>query len=216
MAEVVGTTVSESEISSEIDLDLDRVPAKIRGRVRRDVGEYLVEQTLMTLGEAKSPVRGAPYKKSLSKEYRKEKTEAGRAGVADLEFEGDLKDSFGFRSTESGIKLGHWGKEAPKADGHNNFSGKSTLPTRQYLPKEGDKYKGDIQAEIDRIVADAIVDVKPIAESKLKTVETKTAFWELLTATYQGLTRVEIRDAVSRNEGFVNTLTTLGLLKWLK
>ena len=216
MAEVVGTTVSDSEISSEIDLELDKVPKKIRSRVQREVGDFLVEQTLLSLGEAKTPISGAPFKKSLSKEYRKEKTSAGRSGVADLEFTGDMKDSFRYKPTDTGIKIGHFNKEASKADGHNNFSGESTLPERRYLPKEGERYKKDIQAEIDKIVADALVDVKPISETKLKKVESKTQFWELLIATYGGLSRPEIRDAVSRNEQFVQTLSALGLLKWLK
>ena len=216
MAEVIATTVSDSEISSEIDLDLSAVPKNIRGRVKRDVGEYLVEQTLLSLGESKTPVSGAGFKKTLSKEYKKEKVAAGRSGVADLEFEGDLKDSFTFKSTDSGIKIGHFGKEAPKADGHNNFSGKSELPERRYLPKEGESYKRNIQSEIDKIVQDAIVSEVPISENKLKSVETKTDFWSLLMSTYEGLTRVEIRDAVSRNESFVQTLIALDLLKWLK
>jgi hypothetical protein len=216
MAKVVETTVSDNEISSTIDLELDGVPDKLKPRVKREVGEFLVEQTLMSLGDAKSPISRAPYKKTLSKDYKKEKTAAGRSGVADLEFSGDMKDSFKFRSTDEGIKIGHFGKEAGKADGHNNFSGQSDLPERRYLPKEGDKYKAELQAEVDNIIKDAVVDARPISESKLKRVETKSDFWALLTMTYEGLTKREIIGAVSRNESFVNTLTTLGLIKWLK
>lgn len=215
MPKVVETTVSDSEISSTIELELDAVPDRLKSRVKREVGEYLLEQTLMSLGEAKSPVSGAKYKRSLSKDYRKEKVEAGRSGVADLEFSGDMKDSFKFKPTDNGIKIGHFGGEAGKADGHNNFSGESELPERRYLPKEGERYKRDIQAEVDRIIADAIGAGGPKV-SELRKVETKTDFWDLLKATYTGLSRSEIIGAVSRNDQLVSRLTQLGLLKWLK
>lgn len=216
MAKVIGTEVSGNEISSEIDLELEGVSSRLKSRVKREVGEYLVEQTLLSLGEGKSPVSGAKFKRSLSKDYKEEKVKAGRNSYADLEFTGDLKDSFKFKTTESGIKIGHFGKEAGKADGHNNFSGKSELPERRYLPDDNQSYKRDIQKQIDRIVQDAIVAETPISETKLKSVESKSQFWELLRATYEGLTKAEIVGAVQRNESFVNTLTKLGLLQWLK
>lgn len=216
MAKVINVTATDNELSSELDLELDKVPAKLRPRVRREVGEFLLEQTLVSLGEGKTPVSRGEYKRSLSKEYREFKSESGRNSFADLEFEGDLKDSFKFRSTDKGIKIGHFGKEAGKADGHNNFSGKSTLPRRQYLPEKDQSYKRNIQTEIDRIIADAIVEKAPISESKLRGIETKTEFWDVLKATFEGLPRAEIRSAIMRNESFVETLTALGLLKWLR
>lgn len=217
MAKVIGTEVSGNEISSEIDLELEGVPSRLKSRVKREVGEYLVEQTLLALGSAATPLANKKlFKSTLNPDYAKEKKKAGRGGRADLEFTGDLKDSLTFKPTDVGIKIGHFDDQAGKADGHNNFSGKSDLPKRQYLPKPRQKYDDDIQAEIDKIVQDAIVAETPISETKLKSVESKSQFWELLRATYEGLTKAEIVGAVQRNESFVNTLTKLGLLQWLK
>lgn len=215
--EVKKTTATSSELSSDIDLGLDRVPPKVRSRVKDEIGEFIVEQTLLSLQDVKTPVSGAPYKKSLNPEYRKSKQKSGRGSSANLEFEGDLKDSLEFKRTRDGIRIGHFNsREAPKADGHNNFSGDSELPERRYLPKEGEKYKSSIQKEIDRIIADSLLEAKPIAENKLKSVETKAQFWDLLKTTYGELSRAEIKTAVMRNEAFVQTLRTLGFLKWLE
>lgn len=218
MAEVVKTNVSSNEISSEIDLGLDKVPKSFRAKVQRDVGEYLVEQTLLSLSDRKSPVSKANYTSRLtSKAYKKFKESEGRSGVADLEFEGDLKDSLRFKKTDKGIKIGHFNaSQAPKADGHNNFSGDSKLPERRYLPLEGEKYKRNIQREIDRIIADSLLEQKPVSEQKLRSVTSKQQFWELLESTYGALSRPEIRTAVQRNEGFFQLLTTLDLVKWLR
>lgn len=215
MTKVVDSTVSDNELSSTIDLELDKVPVKLRAKVKRDVGEYLVEQTLASMSEQKSPVTGKGFKK-LSKEYKKQKEKSGRSGVPDLELSGDLKDSLKYKPTKEGVKIGHFDDEAPKADGHNNFSGKSQLPPRQYIPKKGENYKGDIKKEVEAIVNEAMVNAMPISETKLKSLGSKSEFWALLEATYEGLSRPEIKDAVARSPGFYKALRNVGILHWLK
>lgn len=43
-------------------------------------------------------------------------------------------------------------KEQGKADGHNNFSGKSKLPTRRFIPSEKENFKRFINKGIDQII----------------------------------------------------------------
>ena len=51
-----------------------------------------------------------------------------------------------FRSIKRGGKLSLevTGREAAKADGHNNHSGDSTLPERKFIPEERETFKRDI------------------------------------------------------------------------
>ena len=45
-------------------------------------------------------------------------------------------------------------EEQGKADGHNNFSGESKLPTRQFIPKDNQSFRPDIKSEIQAIAED--------------------------------------------------------------
>lgn len=215
--EVKTAKASDSEIYSEIELNLDNVPKSKRRAVARDVGEFLKEQTLLSLASAKSPVSRAPYKSTLSKDYREEKIKAGRGGRANMEFEGDMLDSLEYKVTDNGLRIGHFdASQAPKADGHNNFSGRSTLPKRQYLPEESQKYKADIDREVRRIIAENSVQSKAISDSKLRSVQTQADFWRVLRSAYPDTSKADILAVVTRNDALVDRLSGFGLLKWLR
>lgn len=215
--DVIANEANGSETSAEINLDLSLVPRSERSRVKQDVGEFIIEQTLQSLGDRKSPVSGAPYRSFLtSDEYRKEKRSQNLSPVADLELTGRLKDSLRSKNTREGIKIGHFSaSQAPKADGHNNISGDSLLPERRYLPKPGEKYKRQIQTEIDRIIAESAVEANAPTKRQLESISTKTEFWQLMSTLYPDIPRSDVVSAVSRNKNFIDNMRALGILNWL-
>lgn len=105
--------------------------------------------------------------KALSKDYKQKKIAEGLGGKANLTFEGDLIDSLTYKNTRDGLKIGWFtASEAPKADGHANLSGKSKLPTRRLIPAEGQKFKGDIQSEIEAMIAEYLDEQERLNEIK--------------------------------------------------
>lgn len=210
---VISKTVSDNETSVELDLFEGRaLPAKVKKRVQEEVGNFLVEQTLTSMNEKKSPVQGEGTFQPLSKLYKKKKLDEVGSGEANLEFDGVMKDELQFYPTKNGIEIGVYGERAGAADGHNNLSGKSHLPTRRFLPDEGQSYKKPIAAEVERIIADAIADEVSFKKSDFKGIETRTALYEKLGQIFGPMSRSELNLAVFRNEELTDLLADLGLL----
>ena len=148
------------KIAKEIKLDLSDVPRNQRSQVKQEVGNFVVEEILRSVSSASTPVSGGKYKATLSKDYADE--EKGGNRTANLELEGDMLDSLEFKNTREGVEVGIFkASEVPKADGHNNFSGKSKLPTRQFIPKENEKFKRNIEKGIKDIVNEFKVSPEP-------------------------------------------------------
>ena len=212
---VIKTTVDDAETSVDIDLFEGRkLPLAVRQRVSDEVGNFLVEQTLISLDQKKSPVQGEGSFKPLSPLYKKKKQNEVGNTDANLEFDGLMKDSLDFVPTKSGVRIGVYGERAPAADGHNNLSGNSNLPTRRFLPKEGQQYKANIEREVERIIADAIAEETTFKKSEFKNITSKKELYEKLAQTFGG-TRAEIALAVFRNEALVDLLGELDLVKLL-
>src|SRR5690606_17146750 len=132
-----GTTATDSETSVTLDLGLEVLPPRRRREVAREVGDFLIESVLDTVAEGSSPVSGERFP-ALSREYKRKKVEEGAPPIPNLDLHGDLWDGFDYRETDGGIKIGFFGDQAPKADGHLKFSGKEgTAPKRRALPAEG-------------------------------------------------------------------------------
>lgn len=198
---VLKTTTNDQETSVELDLFEGRKLKKsTKKRIQEEVGQYLVEQTLVSMNEKKSPVQGAPNFQALSGKYRQRKKEEVGSTEANLEFEGVMKDELNFEATENGIAIGVYGDRAPAADGHNNLSGKSKLPLRQFLPDEGQNYKRNITKEVDRIVADIVAEEVSFKESDFKFIETKKELYDALKDIFGDMTRSELALAAFRNE----------------
>lgn len=132
-----------------------------------------------------------------------------------MEFEGDMLDSLTYEETKDGIELGWFGGEAGKADGHNNLSGDSSLPQRRTIPDVGQKFVGDIQDEIEKIVADGIADSLEFEASDFEDVKSKQSLYDALDEFFPDLTRGEVRGVVSRTPDLVRLLDDLGLLDYL-
>lgn len=209
------STVTDSEISSTLEID---APAD----VKEEIGEYLVEQILASTAESKSPIAGYGKFPALSKQYKEEKEESGRAGVPNLDFDGDMLSSLTYEVTEEGIKIGIFGDQAPKADGHNNFSGESSLPLRRFLPDAGESFRKEIDAEVEAILADKAVEAaaedldEQEIEEALDVVETKEDFYSVLT----DLTGVEepylVKSAVLATPKLLDKIKAMGLAKFLR
>ncbi len=210
---ITGTTTTDDETSVDIDLFEGRpLPKKVKKLIQEEVGSYLVEQTLSSMGEKKSPIQGAPNFAPLSKNYKKRKLEEVGSGEANLEFDGIMKDDTDFQPTEDGIKLGVFGERAGAADGHNNLSGKSQLPLRKFLPDEGENYKPKIVKEVERIIADIIGEQVKYKAKDFKGIETKKEIYSKLKEIFGDLPRSELSLSVFRNEALTDLLTELDLI----
>ena len=185
-----------------IDLEL---PPGASDEVKEQVGDYLIEQILLAASAAKDPFSGRSFPR-LSKDYAKFKQGEGNPPIPNLEFDGGMLDSLSYELTDKGIELGIFGDEAPKADGHVNFSGRSSLPTRRFLPEE----LGKLQSSVDQIVRDAIAETADISQDrldyladtidamKLSRPEERTMLYDFLSPYFPGLTRPAIKAAVLR------------------
>ena len=137
---------------------LDEVPDSARISAKAEVANYLENEVLRKLDAGVSPVKGEGRFKRLEADYSRREKSGSR--TANLENEGDLKDSYFTRvGTQSFLEIGHTGNEVPKADGHNQISSKaqnwakeSKMPRRRYIPDTGQKYSDDITKEIKKII----------------------------------------------------------------
>jgi hypothetical protein len=136
------------EIKKKIKLDLKGI--KQKAKVKKEVGDLVIDEILRSLSEGKSPVKGERFKK-LDAQYAKEFKGGDR--TPNLELTGDMLDALKVKNTKDGIEVGIFSKkQTPKADGHNNFSGESKLPQRRFIPSEDQEFKRDIQNRIKAVV----------------------------------------------------------------
>lgn len=168
----------------------------------------------MKVASRKSPVTGDSFD-PLSKDYKAKKQDEGLPGVPNLEQSGEMLDSLDYRVTSTGIEIGVFGEAAPRADGHNNLSGDSMLPTRRFIPAAGEGFMPSIEREVERIIADAVAEEAEPDVTVLGSVETRSELYEYLTPIFGLSTRTETRLAVLRSDRWVRTLTRLGLLDLL-
>ena len=125
-----------------------------------EIADYVRTEVLQYVGDSTSPVRGGAWKASLSPAYAKLKKEISGNTTANMELTGDMLDALECVVTSRGtLELRIAGSEAPKADGHNNFSGKSELPAREFIPNEskGQTFKQPILNGMKQI-AQAFMD----------------------------------------------------------
>ena len=148
-----------NKITYKMRLPLTDIPRSDRDKVKEEVGNYLIEAILTEVGRGESPVKGGSWKRQLSPTYKKVKSKYSNKLIANMELHGDMLDSLEFKPTKSGVEVGIFDKsQVPKADGHNNFSGKSKLPERRFIPKGDQKFKSDIINEIASIITNHVKD----------------------------------------------------------
>lgn len=126
-----------------------------------------------------------------------------------------MLDSVDFKITKTGLEIGVFGPDAPKADGHNNLSGESKLPERRFIPAEGEGFISSIEREIDRIIADSVAEDTSPDVSELNNITTKKALYDYLTPLFGLSSRAETKLAVLRSERWTRVLGRLELLDML-
>ena len=200
MAETKKQTATKTKTTSEIDLLSNLEVSKATGdRIRRDVGDFLIDSILDRVGSAESPVSGESFPK-LSEDYKKKKASEGGTPIANLELTGSMLDNLKYRPTASGIEIGIFGDNAPKADGHNNFSGKSRIPTRRFLPGEGQVFKKPIDREIQNIVDEHVARSQRPKKSDLARVETKAQLNDLIRKAFPSMGLAQAKSTILRDE----------------
>lgn len=123
------------------------------------IADYVHESILSDVGDSVSPVTGREFKK-LSKQYAEREHDGDR--TSHLELEGDLLDSIKVTPIGSKIRATVDESEQPKADGHNNFTGKSKLPRRPFIPdeKRGEDFRSSIKKGIKEIIDDFLLGLE--------------------------------------------------------
>jgi len=124
--------------------------AEERQAAVEEIADFIHEQVLSDVASTKSPIDNRKFQ-SLSKDYKKFKKSQGRSGVPNLEFTGSMLDALQTVIKGNKITLQIKGKESGKADGHNNHSGKSTLPTRRFIPLD-EGFRPGILEGVRRII----------------------------------------------------------------
>jgi hypothetical protein len=119
-------------------------------KVLREIVDYLLNQVPGDMDSQRSSVSGRQWK-GLSKEYASRKG----SNKADLELTGKLKESFSVSIRDNNTVRVEF-TDQDKADGHNNFSGKSKLPLRQSIPNESkdQTFRRGILKDIEEIIGD--------------------------------------------------------------
>lgn len=117
-----------------------------------DIADFVLESVLSNVGSQKSPVQGHGSFPKLSKSYKSIKDDEGGTPIPNLELTGAMLSALEVKRKGDTLVLQIAGREAAKADGHNNHSGDSTLPLRRFIPTETETFKRDILSGISRII----------------------------------------------------------------
>lgn len=134
-----------------------------RGKIREaqeEIKDFIKEQVLSQIGDGKSPVAGGPWKKSLSKEYKKRKGEFSSVNFANLELSGDLLDNLDVVSKGGGkfsIQVKGSSDLVGKAEGNNIGSygrDPNASKARRFIPLKGETFKRSIWSGVKEILED--------------------------------------------------------------
>jgi len=150
-------TIKGNEIFYEFDpfeLTDTEKPSENLSDAVEDIKNFVLDSVLDSVGEARSPVSGYGKFKGLNKDYKKIKGKQSSSVIANLELTGDMLDALEVVEVKDRLRIRIKGSESGKADGHNNHSGKSRLPTRRFIPGSGETFKRDIISGIKEIVGE--------------------------------------------------------------
>jgi hypothetical protein len=146
---------NKSEVSYDFKIDFGDIEnEKIREQIKKEVGDFLIEETLKQVGEGKTPISGGTYNKKLTSKYAKEKG----TNLSNMELDGDLLDALTYEITSNGVKIIISGDQAIKAFAHHtSYRGHPTIKDREkykreFIPNKDQSYKKDILKEVEAIV----------------------------------------------------------------
>lgn len=149
--------------TKKLKFDLSTVPRHKRIDVRNEIGKTIVNEILRFTKGGKSPVSGESFKK-LSINYADDKKGGNR--TPNLRLSRDMTKAIEFKTKGINLEVGIFKSgEKGKADGHNNFSGLSSLPKRRFIPQDDQNFKRDINTKINKIINEHKIS-KPIVKIK--------------------------------------------------
>lgn len=195
---VTKVTATDSQTTATIDLteELTGLTRAQKKEVREQIAELIIEQTLKDLADQRSPIEGYGKFAKLSPEYAAEKMALTGSKAANLDLSGEMISETDYRvEGDSKIEIGVYGDAAPRADGHNNLSGKSELPIRRFIPGKGEQYKSDIMQMIKDTVLSYKGDNIEVKKSDLKKIGDSEDLYSMLQALFGSeLTKSELRE----------------------
>ncbi len=212
---VSSVEATSSETSSVIELDLSNVPENKWGQAKIEVGKYLQEQILLRVADAKSPLDGKKFQKlDPDSPYKAQKKADGLPPIANLENTGAMLDSLTYKLEKGNkLKVGVFGSEAPKADGHVNFSGESKLPERRFIPGKGQTFDQKIIDGVDSIIQEFAAD--GFKKSDFRDIESSKELYKTLKEKFPGLSRHELKAQALVSDRILKILKELNLLDFL-
>lgn len=215
----VKTTITSNQTSSRLELfsdeDVKFLSREKREEIANEVGEYLIEQITMSVNELSSPIAGGKFKKTLSQKYKDKKQSEGGVPFANLQVTGEMLDSLNFKVNSKGLDIGVYGPAAERADGHNNLSGESDLPQRRFLPDIDQKFKDEIQTEINNIIEDSVAEDIPFARRDVAFIKNKEELYSVLADKFPFLDPEDIGNVILRNRKLTMLLGEFNLLRFL-
>jgi len=177
-----------TKVTTVLDLNLTDIPDEDIKKAKKEVGDFLINSILREVGNGKSPVEGERFQK-LKKDYAKK--EHGGRRLPILELEGDMLTALkheGASNSTPKLEIGINGKEAPKADGHNQLSSearawavktKRTEYKRRFIPSDKQKFKGSILTGVEEILSG--FRVTPIETIEVGTIDSAATTAETTT-----------------------------------
>lgn len=132
------------------------IPRSKKGEALSRVADYVRESMLSSLGDGRSPVAGEGTFPALSKAYKKVKGDISSKVIPNLELHGDMLDSLEVVEVRGKLRVKVGADQNDKADGHCNFSGKSKIPRRRFIPnaKEGQTFNREILSGVKDILSE--------------------------------------------------------------
>lgn len=126
-----------------------------RSSVLNEVTRFLESAILSDVDASRSPVTGRKFKK-LTKPYA-DKFKGGDRN-SDLRLTSNMLNSLDVSIIRNKVRVTVDDSEQEKADGHNNFSGKSKLPRRPFIPdkKRGERFRPAIRKGLQDIIKDEL------------------------------------------------------------
>lgn len=132
-----------------------KISAKARSNAADEIADYLKEQILSSVGEAKSPITGKEFP-ALDKDYSKKKSAEGGTPIANLEEHGDMLDALEVTTAAGGkIVIQIEGEEAEKADGHCKLTGRKNpflKKKRRFIPGPDEEFSREIMDGVNEII----------------------------------------------------------------
>lgn len=199
--ESIKTQVNSNQTTSTLDFkdDLKGLSKKQKEEVLSEIGDVIVTKILESCADAKSPITGKAFHK-LSDNYKEKKKEETGSTAPNLDLTGSMLSSLEFKIKKDKLEIGVYGEDAPKADGHNNFSGQSKLPTRQFLPKRGQSFDSDIEKIISETIEQYKADNLTLDDRKLSKIETKKELYDYLKQTLGDYERSRLKELALSSE----------------